>query len=182
VVPVDVPSLAERPEDIPSLVTSFIERCSEIYKLPRVIFGDRALERLISYSWPGNIRELENCVKYLTCLQLARPIGPYDLPLLGENDTDNNGSTPGALLEGGPLKALKQELVREFERAYLESALRRSGSNIAAAARASGKPRRAFFELMRKHGVVARQWLAMIAGELISSLYTSAESVIALYT
>ena len=57
------------------------------------------------------------------------------------------------LVESGPLKAVKQELVVQFERAYLETALRRSGGNIAAAARASGKPRRVFFELMRKHGM-----------------------------
>ena len=83
----------------------------------------------------------------------------------GRTSTDNNGSTPGGLLEGGPLKALKQELVSEFERAYLESALRRSGGNIAAAARASGKPRRAFFELMRKRGVAAHECLVEAAGE-----------------
>jgi hypothetical protein len=133
-----------------------------------VIFGDLALERLISYSWPGNIRELENCVKYLTCLQLARPIYPYDLPLLEHNET-LEASPAEALLEGGPLKALKRDLVSEFERKYLESALRRSGGNIAAAARASGKPRRAFFELMRKRGVVAQQWLVEAAGETDSA-------------
>jgi DNA-binding NtrC family response regulator len=164
VVPVQVPSLAERPEDIPSLVTSFVERCSETYKLPHVIFGDLALERLITYRWPGNIRELENCVKYLTCLQLARPVYPYDLPLLSEDEPDD-GSLTEALREGGPLKAQKQSLVSEFERTYLESALRRSGGNIAAAARASGKQRRAFFELMRKRGVVAQQWLGEVAGD-----------------
>jgi DNA-binding NtrC family response regulator len=49
-VPVEVPSLAKRREDIPSLVASFIERCSEAYKLSRVIFEHRALEWLISYS------------------------------------------------------------------------------------------------------------------------------------
>jgi two-component system, NtrC family, response regulator GlrR len=164
VVPVEVPSLAERPEDIPALVISFIERCAAIYKLPQVIFGDLALERLISYSWPGNIRELENCIKYLTCLQLARPIYPCDLPLLEDNET-HEASPAEALLEGGPLKALKRDLVSEFERKYLECALRRSGGNIAAAARASGKPRRAFFELMRKRGLVAQQRLVEAAGE-----------------
>jgi two-component system, NtrC family, response regulator GlrR len=152
VAPVDVPSLAERPDDLRLLADTFADRCSETYKLPRIVIGPRALDRMSAYSWPGNIRELENCVKYLTCLQLTRPIDIYDLPLLNEGDTSD--SLPiDALAEAGPLKALKRGLVCEFERAYLKSALRLSGGNIAAAARASGKPRRAFFELMRKRGL-----------------------------
>jgi DNA-binding NtrC family response regulator len=164
VVPVEVPSLVQRPEDILFLVNIFTEHCSETYKLPRIVFQGSALDRLRSYSWPGNIRELENCVKYLTCLQLARPIDISDLPLLGEGKTGENLSMD-ALTEASPLKALKGELVSEFERTYLESALRRSGGNIAAAARASGKPRRAFFELMRKRGVIAQHWSVAAASE-----------------
>jgi DNA-binding NtrC family response regulator len=51
---------------------------------------------------------------------------------------------------------VKRDLVSEFERSYLESALRNSGGNITAAAQSSGKPRRAFFELMRKRGVTVQ--------------------------
>jgi two-component system, NtrC family, response regulator GlrR len=87
----------------------------------------------------------------LTCLQLDRPADPLDLPLLGENESANG--LPIETLTAVPFKELKQRLVSEFERNYLEAALRRSGGNIAAAARASGKPRRTFFELMRKRGV-----------------------------
>jgi DNA-binding NtrC family response regulator len=106
----------------------------------------------MSYQWPGNIRELENCVRFLTCLQLTRPVDPYDLPLL--DDEPRSEIPPLDVLVGsGPFKEVKSDLVVQFERAYLENTLRRSGGNIAAAARASGKPRRVFFELMRKHGV-----------------------------
>jgi DNA-binding NtrC family response regulator len=148
---VEVPLLAQRLGDIPSLVDTFVERCSGTCRLARAVFGDRALNRLKSYSWPGNTRELENCIKYLTCLQLTRPVDPSDLPLLGESKTDD-GLPMDALAQAGPFNTLKRELVSEFERTYLESALCCSGGNIAAAARASGKPRRAFFELMRKRG------------------------------
>jgi len=82
------PSLKQRPDDIPLLIDTFAKRCSEAYKLPPVLIGDRALERLQSYAWPGNIRELENCIKYLTCLQLDRPVDPSDLPLLYFGDTN----------------------------------------------------------------------------------------------
>jgi two-component system, NtrC family, response regulator GlrR len=152
VVPVDVPPLSQRREDIPLLMAEFVSRYSEAYRLPEVVFGERALVRLLSYDWPGNIRELENCVKYLTCLQLTRPVDPYDLRLI-ETEAPSEIPTLAVLVESGPLKVVKHDLVVQFERAYLENALRRSGGNIAAAARASGKPRRVFFELMRKHGV-----------------------------
>jgi two-component system response regulator GlrR len=156
VVPVKVPTLAERRDDIPLLISLFAERCSEAYKLPRIVLGQPALDRLKAYSWPGNIRELENCIKYLTCLQLSRAVDPYDLPLLAENEEEE--SLPDeALVEAGPLKSLKRNLVDQFERKYLECALRRSGGNIAAAARASGTQRRAFFELMRKRGVATKR-------------------------
>ena len=156
VVPVRVPTLAERLDDIPLLIDFFAERCSQAYKLPRVVVGQPALDCLKAHSWPGNIRELENCVKYLTCLQLSRAVDPYDLPLLAENEEED--SLPDeALVEAGPLKSLKRDLVDQFERRYLECALRRSGGNIAAAARASGTPRRAFFELMRKRGVATKR-------------------------
>jgi DNA-binding NtrC family response regulator len=159
VAPLEVPSLAQRPDDLRLLVDTFADRCSETYKLPRIVIGDPALARMSAYSWPGNIRELENCVKYLTCLQLTRPIDIHDLPLLGE-DAPDEGLPPDAVAAAGSLKVLKQQLVDDFERIYLEGALHLSGGNIAAAARASGKPRRAFFELMRKRGVTASHSMA----------------------
>jgi DNA-binding NtrC family response regulator len=154
VVPVEVPSLAQRREDIPLLISEFATRYSDVYRLPQIVFGNRALERMNAYSWPGNIRELENCIRYLTCLQLARPVDPHDLPFL-DDEEKNEIPSLDTLVRSGPLKNVKRELVNQFERAYLENALRQSAGNIAAAARASGKPRRAFFELMRKHEVAA---------------------------
>jgi DNA-binding NtrC family response regulator len=156
VVPVEVPSLAQRPEDLELLVDTFADRWSEAYNLPRIVIDKRALDRMRAYSWPGNIRELENCVRYLTCLRLARPVDVHDLPLLDNREPEETDLTD-VLAATGSLKALKQWLVSEFERTYLEAALHRSGGNIAAAARASGKQRRAFFELMRKRGVTAAE-------------------------
>jgi DNA-binding NtrC family response regulator len=155
VVPVTVPSLAERRDDIPILLNEFATRYAEAYRLPQIVMSERALARTQSYAWPGNIRELENCVKYLTCLQLHRPVDPYDLPLLDDATDEGPSDTVRIcdLVRSGPLKCVKRELVDQLERAYLSDALRRSHGNIAEAARASGKQRRAFFELMRKHGV-----------------------------
>ena len=72
----------------------------------------------------------------------------------------NQDAAPGVLrisVADGPFKRLKDDLVREFETAYLVDALCRSNGNIAHGAAASGKPRRVLFELMRKHGLKASE-------------------------
>lgn len=156
VVPVEVPPLRQRREDISLLLDFFCEKYSDMYKLPRPVFSERSMGRLMAHDWPGNVRELENCVKYVTCLQLLRPVDPYDLPLTldGSTDAADAGSIRVAVSEG-PFQKLKNRVVGDFERAYLLDALRHSSGNIAHAAMASGKPRRVFFELMRKHGLTA---------------------------
>ena len=156
VVPVEVPPLRERRDDIPLLLEAFCESYSEAYRLPRPVFSNRAMLRLLAYNWPGNVRELENCVKYLTCVQFTRPVDPYDLPL--PHDAKPEAPDAGLIRVAstdGPFQKLKSQLVCDFECAYLVDALRRSHGNIAHAAAASGKPRRVFFELMRKHGLKA---------------------------
>ena len=156
VVPVEVPPLRERRDDIHLLLETFCDRYSKAYQLPRPVFSERALRHLLAYNWPGNVRELEKCVKYLTCIQLTRPVDRYDLPLPHDTKPDADAAGRGGVMAtDGPFQKLKNQIVCEFECAYLVSALRRSNGNIAHAAAASGKPRRVFFELMRKHGLKA---------------------------
>jgi DNA-binding NtrC family response regulator len=152
VIPIEVPALWKRREDIRPLFEEFIQYYAELYNLQPIVLGDRAWDRVEAYTWPGNVRELENCVQYLTCLQLDHPVQSEDLPLLNVEEEEIRAQvTP----ESASLsfQKSKRDLVNLFEREYLEEALRKSNGNIAEAARASGKARRAFFELMRKHGV-----------------------------
>jgi DNA-binding NtrC family response regulator len=154
VIPVEVPPLWRRKEDIRPLVNQYVARYAELYSLPSITISESTMERMENYSWPGNIRELENCIQYLTCLQLDHEVQIEDLPLL--SFPEEEAGTPPEIDPSGPsFQQTKRELLSMFEREYLEEALRRSGGNIAEAARASGKARRAFFELMRKHGVKA---------------------------
>jgi DNA-binding NtrC family response regulator len=146
VIPVDVPPLRARPEDIGPLIEQFIQRYAQLYRLRPVTISAEARQRMEQYAWPGNIRELENCIRYLTCIQIARAIEPGDLPLLGP---------PPAAEITASFGQAKHELVERFECERLEEALRRSGGNITQAARAEGKARRAFFELLRKHNIDA---------------------------
>ncbi|WP_428269843.1 sigma 54-interacting transcriptional regulator [Haliangium sp.] len=171
VVPLDVPPLAQRPDDIRPLLDSLVQRYTREYALPPIAFTDAALRRIERYPWPGNVRELENCVRCLICMQPSRPLEPEELPLLtqpfgvGADDDDRDIETvphpdDTAELLDQPFQAAKRIHVDRFERSYLTHALRQNHGNITRAAEASGKDRRAFFELMRKHDIDADEYRA----------------------
>ena len=153
VFPVEVSPLCNRPDDIPLLIFEYASRYAEEYGLPTVSFTEQTLRWLELYSWPGNVRELANCIYYLTCLRLERPAELSDLPLLNIEEEEQKSNVK--MLTQHSFQEAKRQLVKQFERAYIEGALRLSGGNIAEAARLSGKARRAFFELMRKHCIKA---------------------------
>ena len=160
VVPVEVPALCERPDDILPILDEYVRRYADQYHAPPIRFTVEAVDRILRYPWPGNVRELENCIRYLTCLQLGHDITAADLPLL-ESDEDVAASAKPAL--EGSLQQAKRAAIERFEREYMERALRIADGNITRAAKLSGKARRAFFELMRKHGIKAAGHLAQKA-------------------
>jgi DNA-binding NtrC family response regulator len=147
VVPVTVPPLRDRRDDILPLLDAFTAWYATAYQLAPVAFTDEARAQLRDYGWPGNVREVENLVRHLTCVHPGAVIEAAALPLLGEAGDGPTGS----------FKRAKSTLVADFERKFLEDALAAADGNITRAARSSGKPRRAFFELMRKYGIVARR-------------------------
>jgi DNA-binding NtrC family response regulator len=152
VAPISIPPLADRPEDIPALLDHFAAAIAAEYQVKPVAFSPAAMQRLLTYEWPGNVRELENLVRYLTCLQNDRAIEPADVAACGLL-IDQSAPDAVVALIGQPMKEAKETVVSEFERVYLDETLNRSGGNVSEAARLSGKHRRAFFELMRKHGI-----------------------------
>jgi DNA-binding NtrC family response regulator len=169
VFPVRIPPLCERREDIAPLLTEFIQRSAETLGVPPITLTDAAVRRLKGYSWPGNVRELENCVRYLTSLRLDRAADVPDLRLFHDL-ASGNGSAPSAAVDASALsfRDAKRSFVGAFERGYIIDALRSCRGNISRAARASGKPRRAFFELMKKHGVDAAEYrMTLPATELV---------------
>jgi len=136
VVPLQVPSLCERREDIVPLFNYYAERYGAEYGAPTLEVSPEAQRLLEEYRWPGNVRELENCVRYLVCMRAATAVRPADLPLL----TDS--WAPVSMGSKLKFQEAKCELVSRFERGFIEDALQRSKGNIARAAQDTGKARR----------------------------------------
>lgn len=159
VIPIEIPRLSERNEDVPLLIEKFSKHYSKLYNLPVIRFESETLEVLMTYSWPGNIRELENCIHYLTCIQSDQPIKPQDLQLLNSEKLQKNKLTRAPQsIKGSSLGEEKRQLVAQFERKYIEEKLRENNGNITLAASESGKPRRAFDALCTKHGIKAEDY------------------------
>ncbi len=140
VLPIHLPPLRDRREDIPLLVDQFLRQFN--HELGRAIraFTPQALDRLKSHAWPGNVRELENRVKQAMVMAKGDVI---DLELL---NTLSAGA-PGAAFPS--FKKAKEEFVRT----YLVQCLQAVKGNVAAAARLAGKDRKDFYDLMRRHHI-----------------------------
>ena len=157
VVALVVPALRERCEDIPDLVTTYIEhfRCS----LKREVFGIQpdAMEMLVRHSWPGNVRELANLLERAVLLSENQEITAADLPddvraRTGMRDVLPARFASESLLDS-PLHEARDKLVECFERQYLERLLNNSHGRIGQAAARAGITPRALYEKMRRFGL-----------------------------
>lgn len=92
VIPVKIPSLKERREDIPLLISYFVDKFISADRSNEITFSDAALDMLLSYDWPGNVRELENIIERLVILRGGSKILPEDLPakIFRHNPFTNN--------------------------------------------------------------------------------------------
>ena len=142
VIPIDLPPLRERKEDIPLLLKHFTAKLGS----PGVIFSGEALDVLTMYYWPGNVRELENTVERLLIMRHGDEIGLDDLPDKIHGDRAK-GRKPVLQLpdEGYPLEKLEREIVVE--------ALVRNNWNQSAAARFLDVPRHVIVYRMEKYGI-----------------------------
>jgi transcriptional regulator with GAF, ATPase, and Fis domain len=135
VVPLRVPALRERPSDIPILVHHLIDKICRQESLPPRRLARETLERLASYSWPGNVRQLENAVEMAIALSGDREtLYPADFPLPRSPRLDAGArvSWPAVSLPDEGLDF--EQMVAHMERTILEQALRKTGGNKAQAA------------------------------------------------
>ncbi len=134
VIPVQIPPLRERKEDIPLLVNHFLQKYGAA-KNKELRFAKEAFARLDKYNWPGNVRELENLVERLTVISSGETILPSDLPseILNLHEKEIFESALG-------LNSLK-DACTEFEKTYLLQILEKYHWNITEAAKAIGERR-----------------------------------------
>jgi two-component system response regulator GlrR len=150
VVPVHLPPLRERHGDARLLAVAFLRKFAEEDSRGPHRIEEDCLRRLERYQWPGNVRELANVIQRAfllsdgDCLSL-----PTDA--LGPAEDANEPEEPG--LPHSYTKARKQ-VIADFERRFVSRALAQSGGNVSLAAKRSGKERRSFGRLLKKHGIV----------------------------
>jgi two-component system nitrogen regulation response regulator NtrX len=152
VVPIRSPSLSERRDDIPLLVTHFMKRLSATSGLPVREIGEDAMAVLQAHSWPGNVRQLRNIVERLLILatdDAAQVISADLLPSeLSGNGALNNGGR-GDLVISLPLREAREI----FERDYLLAQINRFGGNISRTASFIGMERSALHRKLKSLGV-----------------------------
>jgi Nif-specific regulatory protein len=152
VVPITLPPLRDRKEDIPTLVEHFIARyCSE-RKCPRMGIDTAAMMAIQSYSWPGNVRELQNVIERAVVLSSQAMITLTDLPAEIRNATVGHPQTvPQPLAIDTPSSLAEAMIV--FQRTKVRQALDVTGGNQTKAAQLLGLPRANLSKLMKKLGL-----------------------------
>jgi two-component system response regulator GlrR len=139
VVPLTIPPLRERKDDIPLLGQHFLRQSAKRANKDVRGFTSAAMHRLMVYPWPGNVRELENAIEKAVVMSRQDMITPDLLPAVGV--------APDVAMK--PLTEAKEE----FERTYLRNVLQMTGGNISRAAQFAGRYRADFYKMLKKYGL-----------------------------
>ncbi len=161
VVPIVVPPLRERPEDIPLLAEYFLSTYWVRHRKkgsPFPKLSDGAIRALCGYAWRGNVRELQNVIEHVAVVvEPGTEIRAEDLHLAGD-------AAPAAETGGGPASLIstllqesyhmaRERVIGQFERQYLTWLVSRAGGNVSKAARVAGVDRTTLYRLMERHGL-----------------------------
>lgn len=157
VLPVHLPPLRERREDIPLLVRHFLNIEGQKTKFFEKKISPEAIRHLVAYAWPGNIRELENLIRYLIVTAQNEVISPDDLPghilkTTPDGITENTEPMDSAPQTDGAryLRDISAMTWPDLEKAYVKALMEKFNWNITWAAKASGVNRSTFASRMRK--------------------------------
>jgi len=179
VVPIYVPRLQHRPEDIPLLANHFLTyywRAHRDRKGAVPTLAESALRALRAHSWPGNVRELQNVIEHaVVLLEPGAELRAEDLPVIrgdGASLAAGNGAGGGGPravaaaqgAEGAGVTSIplpieetyhvaRERLLAEFERRYLSWLVAQAGNNISRAARIADVDRTTLYRLMERHGL-----------------------------
>jgi len=149
VVPIHIPPLRERREDIPMLIQHFAQRMAGTTRVAAKVFTDEAVRHLAALEWPGNVRELRNTVERLLILSTGSEVRASDVDMLAP--ARSTGSGLGSELLGAGTFA---EFKERAERAFILQKLRESEWNVAETARRMDMPRSNLYKKIEKYGLV----------------------------
>lgn len=152
VLPVHIPPLRERREDIALLARHFLAIFRARFDLPVKTLGEAGISWLLEQDWPGNVRELENTLQRGLLLAEGDEIEPRHLQPPGEDGTTTVMQGTAAMRQL-PFNEARARVLETFEHDYLENLLACSGGNITRAARTAGKERRSLGRLLKKHHI-----------------------------
>jgi DNA-binding NtrC family response regulator len=151
VVPIVLPPLRERREDIPLLVNHLIEKHCTALQRSRKTVSAELMAALVSAPWEGNVRELENIVIRSILFAPDEEIRPEYAGFTAESG--RCAVIVGPSVESLPYREAKEEVLRRFHAEYLGDILTRTHGNVTRAARLSGMERQAFQQLARRYGI-----------------------------
>jgi two-component system nitrogen regulation response regulator NtrX len=153
VVPVRIPPLRERREDIPEMVAYFLARFAAERHMATPSISEEAMAALQAHDWPGNVRQLRNIIERTIILAPGDRVACIDVDLLPpeilENQTAMGGPTAAVAIMGSPLREARES----FEREYLKIQIRRFSGNISRTASFIGMERSALHRKLKALGI-----------------------------
>jgi len=151
VVPLAIPSLSERRDDIPSLVDHYLARFAADRRVPPPVVAPDALAALQAYEWPGNVRQLRNVIERTMILAPGDRIGRIELDMLPPEAT--GGGAGDAVSQNAIMGAPLREARESFEREYLRVQIKRFSGNISRTASFIGMERSALHRKLKLLGI-----------------------------
>ena len=157
VVPVRIPALRERREDIPELANHFLTRFAAERRITPPTLSDEAVAALQAHDWPGNVRQLRNIIERTVILAPGDRVSCIDVDLLPSEILDNQGSvglsSATLTIMGSPLREARES----FEREYLKIQIRRFSGNISRTASFIGMERSALHRKLKALGIADKR-------------------------
>lgn len=157
VVPLAVPPLSSRREDVPILARHFVERAVELKGLPARAIGDDAMAVLMAYRWPGNVRQLQNVVEWLLIMTPGDPQEPIRADMLPSDIGIIPHEARRSNLDGEILSMNLREARELFEKRYLDAQVSRFDGNVARTAAFIGMERSALYRKLRSLGIASSE-------------------------
>lgn len=150
VIPISIPPLRERKEDIPLLINHFLSQFIKENHLKSMDISKEVMQALIDYSWPGNVRELQNLMERVVSLSHKQIITVEDLPpeVVAAEPKQSSDS-----IKSLPFIEAKKKVIENFEQEYLIELLRRSKGNISQAAREAKVSRKTIHGLLNDYNI-----------------------------